>query len=212
VKRVLDPIDRVSEILFGLIMVLTFTGSLSVAEAGAGDVRDMLVGALGCNLAWAIIDALFYLMGCLSERGNEIRTLRAVRAAANPEEARDRIAEALPPVVADTLAPADYELIRGKLAELPEPPARPPVRRDDLLGAGGVFLLVFLTTFPVAVPFLMTDDLARAMRWSNGVAVVLLFAAGFAFGRTTGYRPWLSGLAMVVAGLVIVALTIALGG
>ena len=33
-KRVLDPIDRVSEVLFGLIMVLTFTGSLSVAEAG----------------------------------------------------------------------------------------------------------------------------------------------------------------------------------
>jgi len=32
--RVLDPIDRVSEVLFGLIMVLTFTGSLSVAEAG----------------------------------------------------------------------------------------------------------------------------------------------------------------------------------
>ena len=25
-KRVLDPIDRVSEVLFGLIMVLTFTG------------------------------------------------------------------------------------------------------------------------------------------------------------------------------------------
>ena len=33
-KRVLDPIDRVSEVLFGLIMVLTFTGSLSIAEAG----------------------------------------------------------------------------------------------------------------------------------------------------------------------------------
>ena len=51
-KRVLDPIDRVSEVLFGLIMVLTFTGSLSVAEAGRDDVRAMLIGALGCNLAW----------------------------------------------------------------------------------------------------------------------------------------------------------------
>ena len=38
-------------------MVLTFTGSLSVAEAGRDDVRTMLIGALGCNLAWGIIDA-----------------------------------------------------------------------------------------------------------------------------------------------------------
>jgi hypothetical protein len=46
-KRVLDPIDRVSEVLFGLIMVLTFTGSLSVAEAGRESIRTMLIGALG---------------------------------------------------------------------------------------------------------------------------------------------------------------------
>ena len=68
-KRVLDPIDRVSEVLFGLIMVLTFTGSLSVAEAGRDDVRAMLIGALGCNLAWGIIDGILYLMGCLAEKG-----------------------------------------------------------------------------------------------------------------------------------------------
>ena len=62
-KRVLDPIDRISEVLFGLIMVLTFTGSLSVAESGRDDVRTMLIGALGCNLAWGIIDAMLYLDG-----------------------------------------------------------------------------------------------------------------------------------------------------
>src|SRR5204863_1897534 len=65
--RVLDPIDRVSEVLFGLIMVLTFTGALSVAEAGRDDVRAMLVGALGCNVAWGVIDAILYLMGSLAD-------------------------------------------------------------------------------------------------------------------------------------------------
>jgi hypothetical protein len=33
-KRVLDPIDRVLEVLGGVIMVLTFTGALSVSSAG----------------------------------------------------------------------------------------------------------------------------------------------------------------------------------
>ena len=78
-KRVLDPIDRVSEVLFGLIMVLTFTGSLSVADAGRDDVREMLIGALGCNVAWGIIDAMLYLMGTLAEKGRGIITLQAVQ-------------------------------------------------------------------------------------------------------------------------------------
>ena len=51
--RILDPMDRISEVLFGLIMALTFTCTLGVAAA---EVRTMLIGALGCNLAWGIID------------------------------------------------------------------------------------------------------------------------------------------------------------
>src|SRR5262249_61903131 len=68
-KRVLEPHERISEVLFGLIMVLTFTGSLSVAEAGRGEVRTMLVGALGCQLAWGVTDRVLYLMGSLARKG-----------------------------------------------------------------------------------------------------------------------------------------------
>ena len=99
-RRVLEPIDRVSEVLFGLIMVLTFTGSLSVAEAGRDDVRTMLIGALGCNVAWGIIDAMLYLMGCLAEKGQSLATHLAVRTATDSQQARRLIADALPPVVA----------------------------------------------------------------------------------------------------------------
>src|SRR5690242_13971883 len=66
-KRVLQPIERISEVLFGLIMALTFTGTLSAAESGRAEVHTMLVGALGCNLAWGFVDAIMYLMGCLAE-------------------------------------------------------------------------------------------------------------------------------------------------
>src|SRR5688500_13207316 len=114
-KRVLDPIDRVSEVLFGLIMVLTFTGSLSVAEAGRDDVRLMLVGALGCNLAWGVIDAVLYLMGGLAEKGRRIVSLRAVQNAADPEQGQRLIADALPPLVASVLTPAELETMRVRL-------------------------------------------------------------------------------------------------
>src|SRR2546423_12525491 len=141
-KRVLEPIDRVSEILFGLIMVLTFTGSLSIAEAGRDDVRTMLIGALGCNLAWGIIDGVLYLMGCLAEKGRGLLTFRAVRRAADPKEAQRLIADALPSVVASVLEPVEMESLYQRLKQLPELPDHVRLRKDDWLGAGGVFFLV----------------------------------------------------------------------
>jgi hypothetical protein len=211
-KRVLDPSERISEVLFGLIMVLTFTGSLSVAEAGRDDVRTMLIGALGCNIAWGIIDALFYLMGSLAEKGRNLATLRAVRRTDDPQKAHLLIGDSLPAPVADVLQPEELETIRERLTKLPEPPAQAQLNKTDWKGGLAVFLLVFLSTFPVALPFMFLHNAMVAMRISNAVAILMLFVAGVAFGRCIGRSPWLIGISMVVIGCFIVAMTIALGG
>jgi hypothetical protein len=211
-KRVLDPHDRVSEVLFGLIMVLTFTGSLSVAGAGRDDVRTMLIGALGCNLVWGIIDAIIYLMGCLGEKGRGLMTFRAVRKATDPQQAQRLIADALPPVVASILQPAEFASLHQRLKQLPEPPDRVRLQKDDWLGAGAVFLLVFISTFPVAIPFIFMREAAPARLVSNAIAIVMLFGLGHAFGRCAGRSPWVMGISMVILGAVLVALTKALGG
>jgi len=211
-KRVLEPYERISEVLFGLIMVLTFTGSLSVAGAGREEVRTMLIGALGCNLAWGVIDAIMYLMACLSERGEAIRALRAVRASADPSLAHGVIAAALPPLVASALSTAEFEAIRQRLEQLPAPPARVRLGKDEWLGALGVFLLVFVSTLPVVLPFAFVDDARRALRLSNGIAVVMLFLCGYVWGRHAGRRPWAMGLSMVLVGIALVGMTMVLGG
>jgi len=211
-RRALDPADRVAEVLFGLIMVLTFTGSLSVAEAGRDDVRAMLVGALGCNLAWGIIDAILYLMGCLAERSRRLMTLRAVRTAGSPERARDILADALPPEIAAIVEPAELEGIRARLARLPEPPMHARMTKEDWTGAAAVFLLVFLSTFPVVIPFIVMRNAMPALRVSNAIAVAMLFMTGYTYGRLTGYRPVGMGIAMVVLGMALVGITMALGG
>ena len=115
-------------------------------------------------------------------------------------------------MVAAALGPAEYESIRQKLAQMPEPPSRPRLGKDQWLGALAVCLWVFLTTFPVAIPFIFMQDVARAMRVSNAIAVVMLFLTGYAFGRVTEYHPWLTGLAMVVSRRHLVGMTMALGG
>jgi VIT1/CCC1 family predicted Fe2+/Mn2+ transporter len=209
---VLSADERISEVLFGLIMVLTFTGTLSVAEAGREDIRTMLIGALGCNLAWGIIDAVLYLMGCLAERARNLLTYRAVRDASDPREAQRLTAEALPPLVASVLQPAELEGITQRLKQLPEPPPRAGLNGRDWKGALAVFLLVVITTFPAVIPFIVMHDARPALRISNLIAVVMLFFLGYAFGRSTGLNRWLTGISMVLLGAGLVALTIALGG
>lgn len=211
-KRVLEPVERVSEVLFGLIMVLTFTGSLSVAEAGREDVRVMLIGALGCNIAWGIIDGVLYLMGCLAEKGRDLMTYRAVRKAGDPKKAQTLIANALPSVLASVVQPAELEAMHQRLQRLPEPSERAHLSGSDWRGAVAVFLLVFLSTFPVTVPFIFMQSAMTAMRISNGIAIAMLFITGFAYGRCVGRSPWVFGISMVVLGGILVALTMALGG
>lgn len=193
-------------------MVLTFTGSLSVAEAGRDDVRAMLIGALGCNLAWGIIDGILYLMGCLAEKGQGLITFQAVRKATDPKVAQRVIAEALPSVVAGVLTPAELAAMHERLKQLPEPPEQARLHKDDWRGAAGVFLLVFVSTFPVVIPFIFMRNAGPALRVSNVIAIVMLFLTGYAFGRMTGRKAWLVGISMVVVGSILVGLTMALGG
>jgi hypothetical protein len=210
-ERVLDPVERLSEVLFGLIMVLTFTGSISVATADREETRAVLIGAIGCNLAWGIVDAVMYLMTLLVERGRNLALGRAVRGA-DAASGRRLLTDELPEPLDRLLDEAAIERARAKLAALPELPARPRLHRRDWLAALGVLLLVFLSTFPVVLPFLFVRPLDLAMRVSNAVAVGMLFLAGHALGRHAGLRPWALGLAMVALGIVLVGLTIALGG
>ncbi|HUL73780.1 MAG TPA: VIT1/CCC1 transporter family protein [Vicinamibacterales bacterium] len=211
VRQVVDPADRVAEVLFGLIMVLTFTGSLGVAGAGREEVRTMLLGALGCNLAWGIIDGLLYLMGDLAHRSRAVAALRAVRRASDPRAAHQRIAEWLPVPVAAVLEPAEIETLRQRLTRLPDVTPR-ALRGADWRGALALCLLVFLSTLPVAVPFMLIRDARLALRVSNGVAVAMLFICGIAYGRLVGRAPWVFGVITVAVGLILVALTMALGG
>jgi VIT1/CCC1 family predicted Fe2+/Mn2+ transporter len=109
------------------------------------------------------------------------------------------------------LPSSQLEVMRQAVLNMPEPPL-PRLTMADIGGAVAVFLLVFLVTLPLVVPFLFIGETRLALRVSNGVAVALLFLSGYAFGKRAGLHPWVSGLAMVVVGILLVGLTIALGG
>ena len=46
-EQLLNPVDRISEVLFGLIMAVTIIGSLSIASAGPLEALTLRAAALG---------------------------------------------------------------------------------------------------------------------------------------------------------------------
>ena len=210
-KRLLDPIDRISEILFGLLMAVTIVGSLSIATAGQDEVRTVLIAALGCNLAWGLVDAVMYLVRTVTEKTRRHALALRIRGA-EPAAAHRMIALALPAGLAPLVGPAELEAVRSRLVALPAV-ERPRLTVEDWLSALGVFLLVVIATFPVVLPFVFVRDLPTAMEFSRYVTLAMLYAAGYGLGRYAAHaRPMLTGALMTLLGAVLILAIMALGG
>jgi len=208
----LDPPGRISEVLFGLIMVLTFTGSISISNAGKQEVRELLWAALGCNLAWGLVDAIMYLMDEVIGRARSFSQIKRIMKSDTIAGSRETIRENISPLLTNLMSDEEVDQLSKKIRELPEPSVKKTLVLKDFLIGGQIFILVFLSTLPVALPFLFINDVSSAMRISNGVAVVLLFAGGFALARYSGLRPVLTALIYTAIGVLLVGITMALGG
>jgi VIT1/CCC1 family predicted Fe2+/Mn2+ transporter len=140
-----------------------------------------------------------------------IRLVAKVRVA-NPENGRQLLNDAMSDDLALVLTDAEIEAIRHRFTQLPEPTRCARLHLSDYRAAGRVFLLVFLSTLPVVLPFLFISRVGLALRISNLCGLIMLFVTGYAYGKYAGGRPWRAGLWMVLVGLAMVGLTIVLGG
>jgi len=210
----LSPDVTMGELLFGLIMVLTFTlGAGIVASDDPDEARLLILAAIGCNIAWGIIDAVFYVMGLLFVRGRRSRLLVEVQKADRPTAVamiREELEEQLAPVTTEVDRAQLYERIHDALSETPASSAA--IGAADLKQAFGVFLLVSLTTIPAVFPFIFIDDPWQALRLSNGLLIALIFFVGYRWAGYTQATPWRAGLGLMLIGIVLVVIAIALGG
>ena len=211
-EPLLSPVDRISEILFGLFMALTFTGAVSVAGPGQEEVRTLFIAALGCNLAWGLVDAVMYLVRTVTDRGRTLTLIHSVRGAADPQAGRALIEQSLSRVGTSLLSSAEVEAIRSRIVAQTDVPPRPRLLGKDLLAALLIFLLVVGATFPVVLPFAFMQDAGAANQLSRALSLLMLFLGGLGLGRYAGYGSWKAGLMMVGLGAALVVAINALGG
>lgn len=208
----LNPVDRISEVLFGLIMVLTFTGAISVATDGRQEVRELLWAALGCNIAWGLVDGIMYLMNVLMERRHAARIISEIMDANSVEVTRQSVRNEISPMLSSLLSDAEIDGLAKRISALPRVQDANLLTSRDFVSFAQIFALVSLCTLPVALPFGFVDDVGLALRMSNGVALVMLFIGGFKLARYAGFNPWWTAFAYSAVGVALVSLTMSLGG
>lgn len=216
IARHLSAGERLAEILFGLIMTLSFTltAGIVVGPAEEGAVRKLLLATFGCNIAWGIIDGALLILGRVFDRGRYARIGQAIRRAPAEDEAIDTVAGELD----ETLGPLTTleqrrHLYRQIVARVRSSPHRSPgLRGEDLMAASAVFLLVFSTSFPAALPFLFIREPWVALRVSNALLIGLLFLIGYNWAGYTSINRWRAAGVLTLFGMLMVGVSILLGG
>jgi hypothetical protein len=213
-EKYLSPEERLSEILFGQITVLTITSTtkIGLSEVEMG-LRTMIFAAVGCNVAWGIVDGVMYVLEDMFTRaryGGLVSNLRSL----DENKAFTAVEHELGPtadLILDEVGKKRVysEVIRSASELQPE---KVRVSRDGVFGAFACFLLVFSSTFPVLIPFIFVPNLGLATRMSNLVAIAMLFSVGHEQARYTNQNGLRTGLVMVIIGSAIVGVTILLGG
>ncbi|TNC65380.1 VIT1/CCC1 transporter family protein [Rubellimicrobium roseum] len=192
-------------------MALTFTGTMSVATANGEDVRSVLWAALGCNIAWGIVDGTIHVLTSVTERARTRARRLAIRRAGDGE-ALARLRALLPEGSGQALDDGQLRTLLDWLRAEPEPDGPERITPDDLRAAVAIFALVVIATMPPVVPFRLIDDLHGAMRLSNAIALAMLFAIGWSLDRQIGPGTLRMRIATPLIGSVLVIVTIALGG
>lgn len=219
--HLLDPIDRLAETIYSILVLLTFTLAFRIFHLAPGEtvssdyVNELMVGAVLAILAWGVIDGIVYVLTEVFERGEKHRILRYIESADTPEEAIEAIADELDfilePITGEAQRADLYTEIIEHLHDSKPQPIR--LKREDLTGGLASVLVAVLAVIPSLLPFvLLRSDQALAIRVSNIISFGVLFYAGYEWGKYTGTNSWKTGLLLVLVGVLLVAIAIPFGG
>ncbi|MBK8984570.1 MAG: hypothetical protein IPM39_00575 [Chloroflexi bacterium] len=221
--RLLDPIDLLSEAIFSILIVLTFTLAFRILKlddnlspmASADFNNDLIIAALGATVAWGLIDGIMYALMSVFERSERHRLLQQIQSAPTQEEGVAVIADELDFILEPITNEDQRQMLYLDMLEhlydgRPQPVG---LQSEDIAGALGSVLVAVLAVLPSLIPFvLLPNQPDLSIRLSNIVSFLVLFAIGYSWGKHAGTNPWRTGLALAAIALAMVLIAIPLGG
>jgi len=213
VHRYLDHASRLGEILFGLIMAL---GIIGAVRLGMDDLsnRSMFIAILGCNLAWAVVDGVMFVLVSLFDKGRRHRIAREIQGTPSDEKALEMIQRELGRDLDALASPEALKQFYGEVLRRIRTagPLKVSLTKEEILGGVASMVVILLATAPILIPYLVVPKPLLAVRLSELIAVGLLFLLGTWWGRTVGAQPLKVGFFLTLIGGILVGVTILLGG
>lgn len=221
-ENLIDPIDRLTESVFSILILLTFTmTSWIIGLSGSSEhsldsenIVDLAIAALVTIIAYGVIDGVIYVLLTMFGRGESHRLLQGVQAADSELEAVDVIADNLDYMLEPiTGEPERRQLYRHILVQLRNSqPREIGLKREDITAGLTHVLVAVLVIIPSLLPLVfMRQDPERAILVSNFISLFLLFFVGYRWGKYTGANPWKTGLIILSVIIVLVLFLFWLG-
>jgi len=210
----LTPSERLSEALYSLILVLTVISAIEITIARDQQTSStILFVALGASVAWGMVDAVVYVLTGLHKRNHHVRVVSRIKKRPKADAIRqidDELEDSLIGVLDKEERDRIAEQVFATMHDAT--PLRQGVTKDDVLGGIASFLISFIIVLPPLMPFILNLPLDYAIRLSNVIAVAMLFIVGYVSGGLGGMNRIRWALTITVLGVIIVLVTILLGG
>jgi hypothetical protein len=201
--------DRLCEIFYGVAMVTVVSGMVNYGFIGLQGLGfALLIVSLGVNITWGIIDGATSVYGGLVDKAEEDRLINSLRVDKDNQEEREEVAEILQGTILRSLSEEDQSRVVDMIqAGKPEKITVYGASKDDLKMFLAIFLMDFITVFPVIIPLYVVKDPRSALFWSHFIAILLFVIIGIAWAKYLNKNMLKAGLALGAIAIVTIAVT-----
>lgn len=201
--------DRLCEIFYGVAMVTVVSGIVNVEASGYENIGfTLLFVSLGVNITWGIIDGATSVYGSLVDEAEEDRLVQSLRTDGNRRVEREQATQILQGTILRSLSEEEQSKVVDMLQEgSPQEVREYSASAEDLKMFLAIFLMDFITVFPVIIPFYVLDDPRSALFWSHFIAILLFVVIGMAWAKYLNKKVARAGLALGLLAIGTIGLT-----
>jgi VIT1/CCC1 family predicted Fe2+/Mn2+ transporter len=202
------------EIIAGLFMVLIMINGLKLFSKDSPSINRLFFVFLivAVNLLWGLFDGLMLIFTNLLEEGRYNKMISRVKSS-DKKLATELIKNELDDTIISRCDKGTKEqLIETVLNNLSSTQAilkKPKIFKDDIIAALICTFFVFLPCIVILPFFLLINNLTLAILVSNIIGLGLLFAFGYKLGSCTDRNKIITGMIIMLIGLIIIIAAIA---
>jgi VIT1/CCC1 family predicted Fe2+/Mn2+ transporter len=203
------------EIVSGLFIVLIMTNGLTLFSKDSLSInRTFFVFVIvAVNLLWGIFDGLMLIFTNLLEEGRYNKMISRIKSS-DKKLATELIKNELGDTIINRCDKETREqLIETVLNNFSSTPSaifkKPKISQNDIIAALICTFFVFLPCIVILPFFLLINNLTLAILVSNIISLGMLFAFGYKLGSCTDRNKIITGMIIMLIGLVIIIAAIA---